>query len=68
MVPKTVCQKSCSNSALCQQCDKFRQGPGFGSCPTATCGNYVPNYDAGVGGGFANGGGISVVDPGTILK
>lgn len=42
MVPRQVCQDSCSNSAYCRQCDAFRNGPGFASCSSTTCGNYYP--------------------------
>ncbi len=48
MVPKQVCQNSCSNSATCNTCSNFiQQGPGFGSCPTSTCGNYYPGTNEG---------------------
>jgi len=42
MVPRQVCQDTCSNSPYCQQCESFRNGPGFGSCSSTTCGNYFP--------------------------
>ena len=38
-----VCQDTCSSSPYCQQCDSFRNGPGFGSCSSTTCGNYYPS-------------------------
>jgi len=28
---------------MCNQCDEFRNGPGFGSCGTSTCGTFYPN-------------------------
>jgi len=43
MVPRQVCQDTCSTSPMCQQCDNFRNGPGFGSCGTSNCGVYVPS-------------------------
>ncbi|XP_059088315.1 uncharacterized protein LOC131884519 [Tigriopus californicus] len=44
MVPRRVCQKSCSDSPLCNQCNQFmQQGPGFGSCPSSGCGTIIPN-------------------------
>ncbi len=45
MVPREVCQPSCSQSSFCNQCDEFRRGPGFGSCPTSTCGSFYPGND-----------------------
>ena len=41
MVPKEVCVDKCSQDPMCQTCDNFIQGPGFGSCPTSTCGNVI---------------------------
>jgi hypothetical protein len=46
MVPRQVCQPTCSLSQYCLTCDNFRQGPGFGSCPTSTCGQYYPGNDS----------------------
>jgi hypothetical protein len=43
MVPRQVCQDTCSTSTMCNQCDEFRNGPGFGSCGTSTCGTFYPN-------------------------
>ena len=59
MVPRQVCQDSCSNSQLCQQCDNFRNGPALGSCGTSTCGVYLPSdpYPTGGQGYFPGGDG-----------
>ena len=43
MVPRQVCQDTCSDSPMCQQCDTFRNEPGYGSCGTSTCGVYLPS-------------------------
>ncbi len=46
MVPRQVCTNSCSKSEQCNTCNAFVQrGPGFGSCPSSTCGNWYPGND-----------------------
>ena len=57
MVPRQVCQDTCSNSQLCQQCDTFRNGPGIGSCGTSNCGVYLPSDPFNPNGGYYPGGG-----------
>ena len=41
MVPRQVCQNSCSQSNYCNTCNEFVSGTGFGNCPTASCGQYI---------------------------
>ena len=42
MVPRQVCQPTCSKSNFCNQCSEFANNPGsgFGNCQTSTCPNY----------------------------
>lgn len=60
MVPQQVCQDTCSNSQLCNTCNNFVNGPGFGSCSSSTCGNFIPGVNVPGGEGYYPGGG----DPG----
>merc|ERR1719510_517693 len=64
MVQKQVCVDVPTGSKcqrppndLCNQCDSFRRDGGFDSCPTNTCGTYIPGGMWGDGGQF-NGDGI----------
>ena len=67
MVPRQVCQNTCSQTSYCNTCSNFvQQGPGFGSCPTATCGQYIGGSTGGMmmgdgmglNGTMVNGGGM----------
>ena len=42
MQARQVCQDTCSKSQTCNDCDQFRNGAGFGSCGTSTCGTFLP--------------------------
>lgn len=61
MEPKQECTNTCNNSPTCNQCEQFvSKGPGFGSCPTSTCGNFYPNeniFNNSMGSGVNIGGG-----------
>ncbi len=46
MVPRQVCTNTCSQDPQCSTCNNFVQrGPGFGSCPSSSCGNWYPGND-----------------------
>ena len=50
MVPRRVCNQRCNNSPQCNTCSNFiQQGPGFGSCPSSTCGSFYPDLSNGTG-------------------
>lgn len=42
MVPRQVCQDTCSTQNKCNTCSEFVGSGGFGTCNTGTCNNYIP--------------------------
>ena len=60
MVPRKVCQPTCSNSDMCNQCNQFVQSPSYGSCQSSPCNTYYGNdgFWNNATGGYYPGGGI----------